>query len=100
MPSDLFNRLQRVLPLVDKVADDIACEGTGILEEIVSRMFEVMQTTVKFSCDYVKRGRFGRQATFLDLADADDRREDQRRANSFGRQGNARENGRRVDRRH
>jgi len=60
MPSDLFNRLQRVLPLADKVADDIACEETEILDKIVPRMFEVIQTTVKFSCDYVKRGRFGR----------------------------------------
>ena len=83
MPSDLFNRLQRVLPLADKVADDIACEETGLLEKSVSRMFDVMQTTVKFSCDYVKRGRFGRRATFLDLANADDRREDEGRADSF-----------------
>ena len=67
MPSDLFNRLQRVLPLADKVAEDIACEETGILEKIVPRMFEVMRATVKFSCDYVKRGRFGRKATVLDL---------------------------------
>ena len=92
MPSDLFNRLQRILPLVDKVEDDIACEGTGILEKIVPRMFEVMRATVKFSCDYVKRGRFGKNTAVLYLADADDRREDERRAGPCKRQGNGREN--------
>ena len=43
MPSSLLDRLQRVLPLADKVADEIVCEETNILEEIIPRMFKVMQ---------------------------------------------------------
>jgi len=56
MPLDLLDRLQRILPLANKVADEIVCEETEILEEIVPRMFEVMHRVAKFSCDYVKRG--------------------------------------------
>jgi len=48
------------MPLVDKVADEIVDEETEILEKNIPRMFEVMQTTVNFSCDYVKCGRWGR----------------------------------------
>jgi hypothetical protein len=61
------------LPLADKVADEIVCEETEILEKIIPRMFEVMQRVAKFSCDYVKRGRWSPLA--LDLASADDRSE-------------------------
>ena len=57
--SGFFDRLQRILPLAGKVADEIVCEETEILEKVLPRMFEVMQTVAKFSCDYVKRGRFG-----------------------------------------
>jgi hypothetical protein len=60
MPSDLLDRMQRVLPLANKAAEQIVCEETEILEEIIPRMFEVMQKIARFSCDYVKRGRFGR----------------------------------------
>ena len=56
MPSALLDRLQRILPLADKVADEIVCKETEILERIIPRMFEVMQRVAKFSCDYVKRG--------------------------------------------
>jgi len=49
------------LVFADKVADEIVCEETDILEKIIPRMFEVMKKVAKFSCDYVKRGRFGRQ---------------------------------------
>ena len=66
IPSGLLDRLQRILPLADKVADEIVCEETEILEKIIPRMFEVMQRVAKFSCDYVKRRRFGRQSCFLD----------------------------------
>ena len=59
MPSSLFGRLQRILPLTESVADEIVCEESGVLEKIMSRVFEVMQTVAKFLCDYVKRGRFG-----------------------------------------
>ena len=57
MPSALLDRLQRILPLADKVADEIVCKETEILERIIPQMFEVMQRVAKFSCDYVKRGK-------------------------------------------
>jgi hypothetical protein len=65
MPLDLFDRLQRILPLADKVTDEIICNETEILKNLIPRMFEVMQTAVKVSYDYVKRGRFGRQSSAL-----------------------------------
>ena len=65
MPSSLLDRLQRVLPLADKVADEIASEETEILGKTIPRMFEVMQKIAKFLCDYVKRGRFSRRSHFL-----------------------------------
>jgi len=52
--------LQRILLFADKVADEIVSEETEILEKAIPQMFEVMKTVAKFSCDYVKRGRFGR----------------------------------------
>ena len=67
MPSDLLDRLQRILVFADKVADEIGDEETEILEKTLSRMFKVMQIVAKCSCDYVKRGRFGRQSAFLNL---------------------------------
>jgi len=75
MPSEVIERLSRILPLADKVADDIVCEETQILDTIIPRMYEVMQTAVKFACEYVKRGRFGRQSSFPHLRSANDRRE-------------------------
>ncbi len=55
-----FNRLKRILPLADRVAEEIVCEDTEVLEEVIPRMFEVMQSVAKFSCDYVKRKGFSR----------------------------------------
>ena len=78
MASGLIDRLQRIVSLAEKVADEIVCEETEILEKIVPRMFEVMQATVTILCDYVKRGRFGRQSCLVDLEYADGRREDER----------------------
>jgi len=75
MPLALIERLSRVLPLADNVADDIVCEETEILDKIIPRMYETMQTAVKFACEYVKRGRFGRRSAFLGLKNANDRRE-------------------------
>ena len=60
MPSSLLDRLQRILPMADKVADEIVSEETDILDKIIPRMFEAMQKIAKFLCDYVKRGRFSR----------------------------------------
>jgi hypothetical protein len=64
MPLSLLDRLQRVLPLADKVADDIVSEETEILDKIMPRMFGVMQKIAEFLCNYVKRGRFSRLPLF------------------------------------
>ena len=61
MPLDLLDRLRRILIFADKVADEIVYEETDILEKTIPQMFKVMQKVAKCSCDYVKRGRFGRQ---------------------------------------
>ena len=60
MPPSLLDSLQRILPMADKVADEIVSEETDILDKIIPRMFEAMQKIAKFLCDYVKRGRFSR----------------------------------------
>jgi hypothetical protein len=57
IPSVIFDRLQRILPFANKVADEIICEETDLLEKIIPGMFEVMHRVAMFSCDYVKRGR-------------------------------------------
>ena len=54
MPSVLLDRLQRILVLGKKVADDVVCEETEILGKVIQRMFEVMRRVAEFSCDYVK----------------------------------------------
>ena len=56
MPSGLYDRVKRILPLAKKVADEIISDETEILKELIPRMFEVMHRVAKFSCDYVKRG--------------------------------------------
>ena len=83
VPSSLLDRLQRILPLADKVADEIVIEETAILDKLMPRMFEVIQKVAKFSCTYVKRGRFSRRSSSLDSANTDDRRESRRCADSF-----------------
>ena len=64
MPSSLLDQLQRILPLADKVADEIVCEETEVLEKIMPQMFEVMQKIANFLCDYVKRGHLSRRSLF------------------------------------
>jgi len=64
MLLSLLDRLQRVLPLADKVADQMVSEETDLLVKIMPQMFEVMQKISKFLCKYVKRGRFSRWALF------------------------------------
>jgi len=76
MPARILDRLQRISFFANKVADGIAYEETEILEKTIPRMFEVMQRVAEYSCDYVRRGRFGRQSPGIDCAIADDRRED------------------------
>ena len=68
MPPRLFDRLQRISSFANEVADEIVYEETEILEKTIPRMFEVMQTVAEYSCDYVRRGRFGRQSPYLDSA--------------------------------
>ena len=55
MPPTLLDRLQRILVYADKVADEIVCKETDILEKTIPRMFKVMQRVANFSCDYVKQ---------------------------------------------
>jgi len=68
MPSDLLDRLQRILFFADKVANGISDEETEVLQKTISQMFKVMETVAKYSCEYVKRGRFGEQSAFLKFA--------------------------------
>ena len=72
IPLSLFDRLQRLLPLAEKVADEAVCEETAHLEKIIVQMFEVMQRVAEYTRDYIRRGRFGRQSPFPHLACADD----------------------------
>ena len=54
MPSSLLDRLQRILLFGKKVADDVVCEETELLEKVIQRMFEVMRKVAEFSCNYIK----------------------------------------------
>ena len=67
-----FDRLQRITPLADQVTGEIVREETGILEEITPRTSKVMQKVAECSCEYVGRGRLGRQSPLLSFACADD----------------------------
>ena len=65
MPLALLDRLQRILPLGEKVADDVVCEETEILEKAIQQMFEAIRKVAEFSCNYVKgskrsSARFGK----------------------------------------
>jgi len=60
MPARLLDRLQRISFFANKVADGVAYEETDILEKTIPRMFGVMQRVAEYSCEYVRRGRFGR----------------------------------------
>jgi len=57
IPSGLLDRLKRILPFANIVADKIVCEETDLLEEIIPRMYEVMHRVAKVSYDYVTYGR-------------------------------------------
>jgi len=76
MPAGLLDKLKRISFFANKVADEIVYEETEILEKTIPRMFKVMQKVAGFSCDYVRRGRFGQQSPGLGSAVAYDRRED------------------------
>ena len=92
MPSGLLDRLQRILPLADEVADEIVFKKTKNLEKTISRMFEVMYRVAKFSCDYVKNGR--RLCHLSAFASTDGRSENEGRADLLR---DDRRNGQRVD---
>ena len=62
MPQVLLNRLRRILLFADKVADEVVCEETELLETVIQRMFEVMGRVASFSCEYVRRGRWSSPA--------------------------------------
>jgi len=53
-----MDRLKRILPFADTVAEEIVCEETDLLETIIPRMFEVMYRTAKISCNYVRHGKW------------------------------------------
>ena len=53
----MLDRLRRISFFADKVADEIVCKETELLEKVIPRMFEVMQKVARASCDYVKRGK-------------------------------------------
>ena len=76
------------MPLADKVADEIVCDETDILE-VITRMFKVMQRAAEYSCDYVRQGHHGKQSPFLELVRVDDSSEDGYR---LGRPGHDRRN--------
>ena len=54
-----FSRMQRSFLIADKVAEESVCEDAEILEKTIPRMFDTMQRVAKYTCDFVKRGRFG-----------------------------------------
>ena len=58
MTSGLLDRLKHILPFADRAAEEIVCEETDLLTQIIPRMFEVMHEVAKASCDYVKHGRW------------------------------------------
>jgi len=85
MPLVICDRLQRILLFANKVADEIVCEETQMLENTIPRMFQVMQKVAKFSCDYVKRGRLGRMFVLSGILEStDDRSEDNGWASLLG----------------
>jgi hypothetical protein len=51
IPSGLLDRLQHLLPLTDKGADEIVTEETEILDRIIPSKF-------RFLCECVKSGRW------------------------------------------
>lgn len=71
MPLVLLDRLKRILPFANIVAEEIVGEETDLLEKIIPQMFNVIQKVAKFSCEYVKRGK-QYWSPSLDLASADD----------------------------
>jgi len=63
IPLGLLDRLKRILPFADIVADKLVvdklvCEEMDLLEDIIPRMYEVIHKVANVSCGYVKSGRW------------------------------------------
>ena len=58
IPLGLLDQLKRISPFANIVAEEIVCEETDLLEEVIQNMFNVMYEVAKVSCDYVKHGRW------------------------------------------
>ena len=59
MMFGFFDQLRQIEPFANRVAAEIVCEDTDLMEEIIQRLFKVMKKVAIFCCGYVKRGRFG-----------------------------------------
>jgi len=58
MPSSIFDRLERIMPMVVLVENEIVSEQTEILKKFIPQMYEVMYTVAKSSCEYIRRGKW------------------------------------------
>ena len=55
--------MEGILPLAEAV-DELTCDETEIFSKVVPPMFEVMQSTLKLLCDYVRRGALSERPSF------------------------------------
>ncbi|PVF92507.1 WD40 repeat-like protein [Serendipita vermifera] len=62
MVSDLSDEIGRVLPLADKVLDDVVREDTKQLSKIIRRMYSLTVDTAEFLCVYVQQSTYVRAA--------------------------------------
>ena len=58
MPASLLDPLRRILLFADKVPDEVVCQEAELLEKVIRRMCGVMDSVARFSCEYVRRGRW------------------------------------------
>ena len=58
IPLGLLDRLKRILPFAKVVEEEIVCEETDLLAEVIPKLFEVMHKAAEKSCSYVKYGRW------------------------------------------
>ena len=71
---DLLDRLERILPFADIVADKIiadkiVCEEIDLVENTIPRMYEVMHRVAEVSCDSVKCGSWSPHVRTVDGSD-------------------------------
>ncbi|PVF92449.1 WD40 repeat-like protein [Serendipita vermifera] len=60
--SDLTDEIGRVLPLADKVLDDVVREDTEQLSKVIKRMHSLTVNTAEFLCVYVQQSSYVRAA--------------------------------------